>query len=200
MASSSSSAPAPLPIGVLVSGTGSNLQVLLDDLHPDVVEIVGVASSRADAPALARAAEAEVAMAAFDLRDYPDRAARDAEMASWLVGRGAALIVCAGFMWLLTDAFRDRFPGRVINLHPSLLPAFPGRLAVEDALAAGARETGVTIFVVDAGVDTGPVLAQERIPVEYDDRLATLRARIQAVEHRLLPETIRAIAEGRISL
>jgi phosphoribosylglycinamide formyltransferase-1 len=196
----SSSSSVPLPIGVLVSGTGSNLQVLLDELHPDIVEIVGVASSRADAPALERAAEAGVPTATFDLRNHPDRAARDAEMATWLVGRGAALIVCAGFMWLLTAAFRDRFPGRVINLHPSLLPAFPGRSAIEDALAAGARETGVTVFVVDDGIDTGPVLAQERIPVEYDDRLATLRARIQAVEHRLLPETIRAIAEGRISL
>jgi phosphoribosylglycinamide formyltransferase-1 len=197
---SSSSNSQPLPIGVLVSGTGSNLQVLIDELHPDVVEIVGVASSRADAPALERAAEAGIAGATFDLRDHPDRAARDAEMATWLIGRGAALVVCAGFMWLLTDAFRDRFPGRVINLHPSLLPAFPGRSAIEDALAAGARETGVSVFVVDGGVDTGPVLAQERIPVEYDDRLATLRARIQVVEHRLLPETVRAIAEGRISL
>jgi phosphoribosylglycinamide formyltransferase-1 len=200
MASSSSSNSTPLPIGVLVSGTGSNLQALIDELHPDVVEIVGVASSRADAPALERAAEAGIAGATFDLRDHPDRAARDAEMASWLIGRGAALVVCAGFMWLLTDAFRGRFPGRVINLHPSLLPAFPGRSAVEDALAAGARETGVSVFLVDGGVDTGPVLAQERIPVEYDDHLATLRARIQVVEHRLLPETVRAIAEGRISL
>jgi phosphoribosylglycinamide formyltransferase-1 len=88
----------------------------------------------------------------------------------------------------------------VINVHPSLLPAFPGKTALEDALAAGASETGVTVFVVDDGVDTGPVLAQERVPVEYDDHLATLRARIQAVEHRLLPETVAAIAEGRISL
>ncbi|HEY1479001.1 MAG TPA: phosphoribosylglycinamide formyltransferase [Gaiellales bacterium] len=200
MASSSSNPSAPLPIGVLVSGTGSNLQVLLDELHPDVVEVVGVASSRADAYALERAAAAGIPTATFDIRDHADRAARDAEMATWMIGRGAALIVCAGFMWLLTDAFRERFPGRVINLHPSLLPAFPGRHAMEDALAAGVRETGVSIFVVDEGVDTGPVLAQERIPVEYDDRLATLRARIQAVEHRLLPETIRAIAEGRISL
>jgi phosphoribosylglycinamide formyltransferase-1 len=185
---------------VLVSGTGSNLQALLDELHPAVIEIVGVASSRAEAHALARAAAAGVPAAAFDLADYRDRAARDAAMASWLAELGASLIVCAGFMWLLTSEFLTRFPGRVINVHPSLLPAFPGRLALEDALAAGVRETGVTVFVVDDGVDTGPVLAQQRIPVEYDDRLATLRARIQAVEHRLLPETVRAIAEGRISL
>jgi len=185
---------------VLVSGTGSNLQALLDELHPDVIEIVGVASSRADAAALDRAAAAGVPTASFDLADHPDRPGRDAAMAGWLVDRGASLVVCAGFMWLLTPGFLERFPGRVINVHPSLLPAFPGRAALEDALAAGVRETGVTIFIVDDGVDTGPVLAQERIPVEYDDRLATLRARIQAVEHRLLPETVRAIAEGRISL
>jgi phosphoribosylglycinamide formyltransferase 1 len=187
-------------VGVLVSGTGSNLQALLDELHPTVIEIVGVASSRADVPALARAAEAGVPAASFDLAEHPDRAARDGAMASWLIELDASLIVCAGFMWLLTAGFLERFPGHVINVHPSLLPAFPGRSALEDALAAGVLETGVTVFVVDGGVDTGPVLAQQRIPVEYDDRLATLRARIQAVEHRLLPETVRAIAEGRISL
>jgi phosphoribosylglycinamide formyltransferase-1 len=189
-----------LPVGVLVSGTGSNLQALLDELHPDVIEVVGVASSRADAPALERAAAAGVPGASFDLAEHADREARDAAMADWLRARGASLIVCAGFMWLLTDAFRASFPGHVINVHPSLLPAFPGKSALEDALAAGDAETGVTVFVVDDGVDTGPILAQERVPVEYDDRLATLRARIQAVEHRLLPETVRAIAEGRISL
>jgi phosphoribosylglycinamide formyltransferase 1 len=200
MASSWSRNRVALPVGVLVSGTGSNLQALLDALHPDVIEVVGVASSRADAPALERAGALGIAAATFDLAEHPDREARDAAMASWLDARGASLIVCAGFMWLLTEGFRARFPGHVINVHPSLLPAFPGRTALEDALAAGARETGVTVFVVDEGVDTGPVLAQERVPVEYDDRLATLRARIQAVEHRLLPETVRAIAEGRISL
>jgi phosphoribosylglycinamide formyltransferase-1 len=200
MASSSSSAPQPLKVGVLVSGTGTNLQALLDELHPQVVEIVGVASSRAGAPALERATAAGVPVASFELADHPDRTARDAAMADWLRGRGASLIVCAGFMWLLSEPFLTRFPGHVINVHPSLLPAFPGKSALEDVLAAGVRETGVTVFVVDDGVDTGPVLAQERIPVEYDDRLATLRARIQAVEHRLLPETVRAIAERRISL
>jgi phosphoribosylglycinamide formyltransferase 1 len=190
----------PLPVGVLVSGTGSNLQALLDELHPDVIEVVAVASSRAEARALDRAAELGIPGAVFAIDAYPDREARDAAMAAWLAQRGASLIVCAGFMWLLTPAFRSRFPGRVINVHPSMLPAFPGKSALEDALAAGARETGVTVFVVDDGVDTGPVLAQARVPVEYDDRLDTLRARIQAVEHRILPETVRAIAEGRISL
>jgi phosphoribosylglycinamide formyltransferase 1 len=190
----------PLPVGVLVSGTGSNLQALLDELHPGVIEVVGVASSRAGALALERAATREIPGAVFDIAEHQDRGSRDAAMASWLVERGASLIVCAGFMWLLTDDFRARFPGHVINVHPSLLPAFPGKSALEDALAAGVRETGVTVFVVDDGVDTGPVLAQERVPVEYDDRMETLRARIQAVEHRILPETVRAIAEGRISL
>lgn len=190
----------PLPVGVLVSGTGSNLQALLDELHPAVIDVVGVASSRAGAPALVRAVSLGIPGAAFEIDEYPERAARDAAMASWLRSRGASLIVCAGFMWLLTEAFRSCFPGRVVNVHPSLLPAFPGKSALDDALAAGVHETGVTVFVVDDGVDTGPVLAQERVPVEYDDRLETLRARIQAVEHRILPETVRAIAEGRISL
>jgi phosphoribosylglycinamide formyltransferase-1 len=190
----------PLPVGVLVSGTGSNLQALLDELHPGVIEVVGVASSRADARALERAAELDIPRAVFDIAEHPDRESRDAAMAAWLQARGASLIVCAGFMWLLTRAFRSSFPGHVINVHPSLLPAFPGKSALDDALAAGVRETGVTVFVVDDGVDTGPMLAQERVPVEYDDRLETLRARIQAVEHRILPETVRAIAEGRISL
>ncbi len=191
----------PLAVGVLVSGTGTNLQALLDELHPEVIEVVGVASSRAGAPrARAGGGASSIPGAVFDIAEHPDREARDAAMAAWLQERGATLIVCAGFMWLLTDAFRSRFPGHVINVHPSLLPAFPGASALEDALAAGVRETGVTVFVVDDGVDTGPVLAQERVPVEYDDRLPTLRARIQAVEHRILPETVRAIAEGRISL
>ena len=190
----------PLAVGVLVSGTGTNLQALLDELHPEVIEVVGVAASRAGALALERAAAREIPGAVFDIEEHPDREARDAAMAAWLQELGATLIVCAGFMWLLTDAFRSRFPGHVINVHPSLLPAFPGASALEDALAAGVRETGVTVFVVDDGVDTGPVLAQERVPVEYDDRLPTLRARIQAVEHRILPATVRAIAEGRISL
>src|SRR5450432_4025317 len=120
-------------LGVLVSGTGSNLQALLDELHPGVVEIVGVASSRAEAPALGRAAAAGVPGASFELAEHPDRDARDAAMASWLVDLGASLVVCAGFMWLLTAGFLARFPGRVINVHPSLLPAFPGRSALEDA-------------------------------------------------------------------
>ena len=138
-----------MPVGVLVSGTGSNLQALLDELHPGVVEVVGVASSRADAPALARAAALAIPGDVFDIAEHPDRESRDTAMASWLQQRGASLIVCAGFMWLLTDPFRSAFPGHVINVHPSLLPAFPGTSALEDALAAGARETGVTVFVVD---------------------------------------------------
>ena len=186
---------------MLVSGTGSNLQALLDELHPAVIEIVGVASSRADAQALARAAAAGVPAASFDLAGY--RGSRGARCRDGGLARRARRV--AGRLRGLHVAPdggvpRRAFPGRVINVHPSLLPAFPGRAALEDALAAGVRETGVTVFVVDDGVDTGPVLAQQRIPVEYDDRLATLRARIQAVEHRLLPETVRAIAEGRISL
>jgi phosphoribosylglycinamide formyltransferase-1 len=185
-------------VGVLVSGAGSNLQALIDQLHPEVVEIVGVASNRADAGALERARGAGLACAVFELSAYSDRESRDAAMAAWLVARGASLVVCAGYMHLLTAPFRDRLTA--VNVHPSLLPAFPGRTPIEDALAAGVAETGVTVHLIDAGMDTGPVLRQERVAVNYDDSGETLRARIQAVEHRLLPQTVRDIVEGRIEL
>ena len=188
----------PARVGVLVSGAGSNLQALIDQLHPDVVEIVGVASNRSDAGALARAGRAGIACAVFELSAYADRESRDGAMAAWLVARGAALVVCAGYMHLLTAPFRDRLTA--VNVHPSLLPAFPGRTPIEDALAAGVAETGVTVHLIDAGIDTGPVLRQERVAVNYDDSGETLRARIQAVEHRLLPQTVRDIVEGRIEL
>lgn len=188
----------PARVGVLVSGAGSNLQALIDQLHPEVVEIVGVASNRADAGALERARGAGIACAVFELSAYSDRGSRDAAMAAWLVARGASLVVCAGYMHLLTAPFRDRLTA--VNVHPSLLPAFPGRTPIEDALAAGVAETGVTVHLIDAGMDTGPVLRQERVAVNYDDSGETLRARIQAVEHRLLPQTVRDIVEGRIEL
>jgi phosphoribosylglycinamide formyltransferase-1 len=123
----------------------------------------------------------------FTLEDYPEREARDAAMADWLEARGVELVVCAGYMHLLSPPFLARFPQRVVNVHPSLLPAFPGTRAVEDALGAGADVTGVTIHLVDEGIDTGPILAQEPLeiaPVE------TLVERIHAVEHRLLPKVV----------
>jgi phosphoribosylglycinamide formyltransferase 1 len=171
-------------IGVLVSGTGTNLQALLDAGLP----VVAVASNRGDAPALARAGT--IPTAAFELADYDDRAARDTAMADWLAAQGVQLVVLAGYMHLLTAAFLDRFPGAVVNVHPSLLPAFPGARAVEEQLAAGVRESGATVHLVDEGVDSGPILAQERVSVRADDTPQTLHRRIKDVEHALLPRVV----------
>ncbi len=175
-------------IGVLVSGSGTNLQALLDAGLP----IVAVASNRSDAPALALA-RASCPTAAFALGDFPDRSARDAAMAGWLAEQGVRLVVLAGYMQLLTPAFLDRFPDAVVNVHPSLLPAFPGAHAVEEQLAAGVEEAGATVHFVDEGVDSGPILRQERVPVLPGDTAESLHERIKAVEHRLLPEVVREL-------
>ena len=171
-------------IGVLVSGGGTNLQALLDAGLP----VVAVAGNRRGAPALARAGA--IPSAAFELADYPDRAARDAAMADWLEERGVRLVVLAGYMHLLTPAFLDRFPDAVVNVHPSLLPAVPGAHAVEEQLAAGVAESGATVHLVDEGIDSGPILAQERISVLPGDTPDSLHERIKIVEHRLLPEVV----------
>lgn len=176
-------------IGVLVSGTGSNLQALIDAGLP----VAAVASNVADAPALRRAEAAGAATGVFRLGDYPDRDARDAAMADWLADRGVSLVVCAGYMHVLRPVFLARFPGSVVNVHPALLPSFPGAHAVEDALAAGVRVTGASVHLVDEGVDTGPVLRQEQVAVLPGDTPETLHERIRAVEHRLLPEVVREL-------
>jgi phosphoribosylglycinamide formyltransferase-1 len=173
-------------IGVLVSGEGTNLQALLDAGLP----VVAVASNKGSAPALVRAS---CATAAFELDDFPDRSARDAAMADWLGEQGVRLVVLAGYMHLLTPAFLDRFPGAVVNVHPSLLPAFPGAHAVEEQLEAGIAVSGATVHLVDEGVDSGQVLAQERVPVLAGDTPETLHERIKSVEHRLLPEVVREL-------
>jgi phosphoribosylglycinamide formyltransferase 1 len=170
-------------IGVLVSGEGTNLQALVDAGLP----IAAVASNRAGVPALQRAEAAGIPTRVFELDRYADRDARDRELADWLLLRGVDLVVLAGYMHLLTPSFLDRFPDRIVNVHPSLLPAFPGARAVEDALAAGVDTTGVTVHFVDEGLDTGAVIRQE--PVAVEPR-ATLLDRIHAVEHRLLPEVV----------
>jgi len=179
-------------VGVLVSGEGSNLQALLDA----GVEIAAVASNTPAARALARADLAGVPSSAFPLDVYDDRDARDAAMADWLQTHGVELVVCAGYMHLLRPGFLDRFPGAVVNVHPALLPAFPGAHAVEEALEAGVDETGATVHLVDAGVDTGRVLRQERVPVLVGDTEESLHARIREVEHRLLPEVVKELVEG----
>ena len=171
-------------IGVLVSGTGTNLQALLDARLP----VAAVASNRRDAPALARAGE--LPTEAFELRDYESRTARDAAMADWLRAHGVRIVVLAGYMHLLTPAFLERFPDAVVNVHPSLLPAFPGAHAVEEQLAAGVAESGATVHLVDEGIDSGPILAQERVPVQSDDTPETLHARIKEIEHALLPRVV----------
>ena len=173
-------------IGVLVSGEGTNLQALIEAGLP----VVAVASNKPEARGLARARAAGVATASFALEDYPDRAARDGAMAAWLAGCGVDLVVLAGFMHLLTPAFLERFPERIVNVHPSLLPAFPGAHAVEEQLAAGVEESGATVHLVDEGVDSGPILRQERVPVAAGDTPETLHERIKRLEHRLLPQVV----------
>jgi phosphoribosylglycinamide formyltransferase-1 len=177
-------------IGVLVSGTGTNLQALLDEELP----IVAVASNKRNAPALARVPG--IATAAFELADYPSREERDRALAAWLAEHGVELVVLAGYMHILTEPFLDAFPGRIVNVHPSLLPAFPGAHAVEDQLAAGTTESGASVHLVDESVDTGRVLAQERVPVLPGDTPETLHARIKEVEHRLLPRVVAELVAG----
>jgi phosphoribosylglycinamide formyltransferase-1 len=171
-------------IGVLVSGSGTNLQALLDAGLP----VVAVATNKRGAPALARAAG--LPTETFELDDYADRAERDSAMADWLQEHGVRLVVLAGYMHLLTAAFLDRFPEAIVNVHPSLLPDFPGAHAVEDQLAAGVSESGATVHLVDRGVDSGPILAQERVPVRDDDTPETLHERIKQIEHELLPRVV----------
>ena len=175
-------------IGVLVSGEGTNLQALIDDGLP----IAAVASNRSEARALERAERAGIPTGAFELDDYESRDERDAAMADWLVGKGVTLVVCAGYMHLLRPSFLKRFD-RIVNTHSAPLPEFPGAHPIEDVLAAGAKETAATVHYVDEGVDTGPVIVAEPVPVREDDTVETLRARVQEVEHRLLPKAVREL-------
>jgi phosphoribosylglycinamide formyltransferase-1 len=176
-------------IGVLVSGEGTNLQALLDAGLP----IVAVASNNTKARALDRAAKAGIDAGAFPAAEFDDREERDLAMADFLAERGVELVVCAGYMNLLTKPFLDRFPDRIINTHSAPLPAFPGARPIEDVLAAGVHETAATVHYVDEGVDTGPVIAAERVPVLEGDTVESLRERVQSVEHRLLPRVVREL-------
>jgi phosphoribosylglycinamide formyltransferase-1 len=176
-------------IGVLVSGEGTNLQALLDEGLP----VAAVASNVREARALERAEAAGVATAVFELGGYPDRAARDLAMADWLASQGVELVVCAGYMHLLTPGFLARFPGRVVNVHPAPLPDFPGPHPLEDLLAAGVSEAAATVHYVDEGVDTGPVIASEPVPVLDGDTVETLLERVHGAEHRLLPKVVREL-------
>jgi phosphoribosylglycinamide formyltransferase 1 len=188
-------------IAVLISGEGTNLQALLDTVHGrDGIEVVAVAASRADARGLERARRAGVEAGVFAIADHADRAARDQAIARWLDERGADLVVLAGFMELLTPEFIRAYQGRLINVHPALLPAFPGVRAIEKALEYGVRVGGVTIHFVDEGVDTGPVLLQEAFDLPYHRDIAAIEQRVHEIEHRLLPRAVRLIAEGRVHM
>jgi phosphoribosylglycinamide formyltransferase-1 len=186
---------------VLASGNGTNLQAILDTLHGrEGIEVVGVGSDKPGARALGRAAEAEVDTAAFPAEAYADRLGRDAAMADWVAAHHADLVVLAGYMQLLSEPFVARFRGRIVNIHPALLPEFPGLDAIGQALAAGARETGVSVHFVDEGIDTGPTILQRRVPVPVGRERQVLEAAIHTVEHELYPEAIRMIAEGRVRI
>ena len=178
-------------IGVLVSGEGTNLQALLDAGLP----IVAVASNKPGVRALERAEAAKIATAVFAARDYASRDDRDVALAEWLQAQGVELVVCAGYMHLFRKPFFDYYGGRIVNTHSAPLPEFPGAHPIEDVLAAGVDETAATIHYVDEGIDTGPVIAAERVPVRPEDTVDTLRERVQAVEHRLLPEVVRELCE-----
>ena len=186
---------------VLASGTGTNLQAIIDQLHGgSEIEVAGVASDKPEAQALERAREAGIETAVFARDDYPDRGARDAAIGDWIEERGADLVVLAGYMQLLSSELVGRFANRIINVHPALLPSFPGLDAVQQALDHGVKITGVTVHFVDEGVDSGPIILQRPIPVPLDRQWQTLEDAIHATEHALLPEAIRLIAQRRVRI
>lgn len=186
-------------IAVLASGTGTNLQAILDEIHGrDRIEVVCVASNKPDARALGRATDAGVETRVFARTDGRDRTQRDEAMADWLAARQIDLIVLAGYMELLSPGFVRRFPNRIVNVHPALLPSFPGLDAIGQALTHGVRVTGVTIHFVDEGIDSGPIILQRTVEVPYTRDRSELESAIHEVEHELLPEAIRMIASGAV--
>ena len=190
----------PFRVAVLVSGEGTNLQALLDRVHGrHGIEVVGVAASREQARGLARASQAGVDAAAFPIDAHRDRRARDRALGDWLDERRVDLVVLAGFMEILGGEFIRRFEGRIVNVHPSLLPAFPGVRAIERALEHGVKVMGVTVHYVDEAVDSGPIVLQEAFPVTYPPTVGEVEQRVHEIEHRLLPEAVRLIAAGAVS-
>ena len=186
---------------VLASGTGSNLQAILDRLHlREGIEVVGVGSDKRGAPAIERGRAARIPVGIFPGEDFGDRGERDTAMADWVEERGADLIVLAGYMQLLSGAFVERFRNRIVNVHPALLPAFPGLDAIGQALDAGASVTGVSIHFVDEGVDTGPVILQREVEIPADRDREALERAIHATEHQLYSEAIRMIAAGKVRI
>jgi phosphoribosylglycinamide formyltransferase 1 len=187
-------------VGVLASGTGTNLQALIDHAHGhDGVAIRGVASDKPEARALERARTAGIEARAFRREAFDDRDARDAAMAAWLREREVDLVVLAGYMQLLSPDFLGTFPNRVINVHPALLPAFPGLNAVQQAIDYGAKVMGVTVHFVDHGVDTGPVILQRAIECPDSRDAETVLEQLHPIEHELLVEAVRLIARGAVN-
>jgi phosphoribosylglycinamide formyltransferase-1 len=189
-------------VAVLVSGEGSNLQAILDKVHGrDGIEVVCVGSNRADARGLGRAEKASIETKVFDAADFGnDRVLRDRLLGDWLDTREPDLIVLAGFMEILSPEFMRRFQGRVINVHPSLLPAFRGIRAIEKAVDYGVRVTGVTIHFVDEGVDSGPIILQQAFELPYSAELESIEESVHAIEHELLPRAIRLLASGAVRI
>jgi phosphoribosylglycinamide formyltransferase 1 len=188
-------------IVVLASGSGTNLQAILERLHGrEGIEVVGVGSDKPGARALERARAAGVETGVFPREEYADREARDTSMADWIESRGADLVVLAGYMQLLSPAFVARFRNRAVNIHPALLPSFPGLDAIGQALEAGVDVTGVSVHFVDEGIDTGPVIVQREVPVPADRDRETLEAAIHATEHELYAEAIRMVAAGKVRI
>jgi phosphoribosylglycinamide formyltransferase 1 len=186
-------------VAVLVSGEGTNLQAILDTVHGrEGIEVVCVGSNRGQARGLERARAAGVDTGVFDAATYPDRAARDAALGDWLEGHEIDLLVLAGFMELLGADFIRRFEGRIINVHPSLLPAFPGIGAIQQAIDSGVRVSGVTVHFVDEGVDTGPIMLQQAFELPYPADIEAIEEAIHAIEHELLPRAIGLLARGAV--
>jgi phosphoribosylglycinamide formyltransferase 1 len=189
-----------LRVAVLASGTGTNLQAVLEAVHGrEGIEVVAVAGDEPAAPALERARTAGIEVGVFEQDAFADRAARDAAMAAWLGEREVELVVLAGYMRLLSEAFLSRFPDRVINVHPALLPAFRGLDAIQQALDYGVKVFGVTVHFVDEGVDSGPVILQRAIELPDAADADAVHDLLRPLEHELLPEAIRLIARGAVS-
>ncbi|HKO51877.1 MAG TPA: phosphoribosylglycinamide formyltransferase [Polyangiaceae bacterium] len=193
-------AQSPLNLGVLVSGVGSNLQAILDAISAGTLNarVKLVIANRPGAPALERARAAGVRALTIPHKDFPTREAFDAALVSALRAADVNWVVLAGFMRVLTPQFLKAYPGRVINIHPSLLPAFPGVDATKQALDYGVKLTGCTVHFVDHGVDSGRIIAQRAVPVEAGDDLSSLARRIHGVEHELFVNVLREIAAGRV--
>jgi phosphoribosylglycinamide formyltransferase-1 len=185
-------------VGVLASGAGTNLQALLDNVHGDEVEVVAVASDKPDAQALERAVAVGIATRVFQRADFEDRAARDAAIADWLESLGVELVVLAGYMALLDAGFISRFRDRIVNVHPALLPAFAGIRSIKQAVDYGVRVFGVTVHLVDEGVDTGPIILQGSIEIANATDPEAVHDALRPIEHRLLCEAVRLLARGAV--